>query len=93
MQLQLEQEIGIFQASILEAFNKLSEQQKSLQQQINQSSATIVKPPSHSVDHTESDPKSSTSHVSASDPRTQDPRDTVEVEFVWHPLPLNFRRG
>ena len=30
MQLQLKQEMGIFQASIFEAFNKLSEQQKFL---------------------------------------------------------------
>ena len=37
MLLQLKQERGIFQASILEAFNKLSDQQRSLQEQINKS--------------------------------------------------------
>ena len=51
MSLQLKQEMGIFQSSVMEAFNKLSNQQRSLQEQINKprASATVAKPPLHSV--------------------------------------------
>ena len=65
MQLQLKQEVGIFQASIVEAFNKLSEQQKSLQEQINQPSATFVNLPRIQLmdQTTESRPKPSTSSL------------------------------
>ena len=90
MQLKLKQEMGIFQASILEAFNKLSEQQKSFQQQINNNlSATIVELPSHSVEQIESDPKPSTSQVLIS---TLLSEVKVEVEFVGPPLPPNFQK-
>ena len=92
MQLQLKQDIRIFQESILEAFNKISEQEKSLQQQINQPSATTVKPSLHSVDQIESDLKPSTSLVLDSNPRTQNLRDTAEVQFVGPPLPHNFKK-
>ena len=69
---------------MLEAFNKLSNQQKSLQEQLNnpRASATVSKPPSHSVDQLDADSVPGTSQVSYSNPRHSDPRDTGVTEFA-----------
>ena len=87
IQLQMKQEMGIFQTSILEAFNKLPQQLKSLHNQIKTQSATISKPPSDSVvdQITESDPYRSTSHASDFDQRAQNYqwlRESIEEKFV-----------
>ena len=94
MSLQLKQEIGIFQASILEAFNKLSDQQRSLQEQINnlRASALVSKPSSHSVDQLDPDPLPCTSQVSDSNLRPSEPRDTGVTDFARPPLPPHFQK-
>ena len=85
MSLQLKQEIAIFQASILEAFNKLSDQQRSLQEQINKprASATVSKLPSHCVDQLDPDPLPGTIQISDSNQRPSDPRDTSVVYQIY----------
>ena len=89
MLLQLKQEMGIFQASILEAFNKLCNQQISLHAQINKprASATVSKPPSHSVDQLDPDLLQGTSQVSDPNPRPSDPRDTGVADSAGPSLP------
>ena len=89
MLLQLKQEMGIFQASILEAFNKLCNQQISLHAQINKprANATVSKPPSHSVDQLDPDLLQGTSQVSDPNPRPSDPRDTGVADSAGPSLP------
>ena len=79
-----------FQASLLEAFNRLSSKNP-FQQQINQLSATIVTPsptPHSVVDQTnESDPEHSTSQFSILNPNNS--REISKSNFVGPPLSPN----
>ena len=94
MSLQLKQEMGSFQASILEAFNKFSDQQRSLQEQINEpgASATVSKKYSHSVDQLDPDPLPGTSPVSDPNPRPSDLRDTGLADFARLSLPPHLQK-
>ena len=94
MSLQLKQEMGIFQASFSEAFNKLSDQQISLQQQINKprASATVSKTPSHSVDQFDPDPLPGTNQVSDSNPRPSNTMDTWVADFAGPRLPPHLQK-
>ena len=46
--IEIQQQMGVFQASMLEAFNKLLEQQKFLRNEIK-SGTSVAKPPSDSM--------------------------------------------
>ena len=78
----------------MDAFNKLLEQQKSLQEQIRAPSASVSKSPSDPVvvQAPVSDPKANTRKISDNQPRPNSlgrPREVIEVEFVGHPMPPN----
>ena len=93
MSLQLKQEKGISQASILEAFDKLSDQPKFLQEHINKPSASVLKPPSHSEGQADPTSRPGTSRYHVLDPnlRPTEPRDPAAHDFTWPPLPPQFQ--
>ena len=82
--------MGVFQASILESFNKLSAHQKSLRDKIK----SVTKPPSDSVvdQITVSDPKPGTSQQSdlQNQPSSKPSDELMDTEFASPPLPPQF---